>query len=336
MPCLLMICEQADLKKLLIFVLQITKIDNMKKNYIFTLLITICLTGASFGQVILAEDFSYSDGSLVGNGSWEAVGGTPGDFLVTSGEAVVQHGTPSEDVKIPFTEVAGDVFAGFDFSVDDLGAPFSGSDSEYFAHLGFKARFDIVPGVNGGDYTVGISSGGGSAEETLATDLTFGQSYRAILKWDQVTGTAQVWIDPSAIGDTSISGSATSASVIASFDLRQSDSSENETVRVDNLMIGKTFNDVLVFEAATASVKNNAIEGFATYPNPITNNVFTITSNSTSKKEFAIFNLLGKQVLSSSFSGVKSNVDVSTISAGIYILKVTEGGKTASKKLVIR
>ncbi|WP_297815316.1 T9SS type A sorting domain-containing protein [uncultured Polaribacter sp.] len=47
--------------------------------------------------------------------------------------------------------------------------------------------------------------------------------------------------------------------------------------------------------SGTASVKNNAIAGFATYPNPITNNTFTITSNSSSKKEFAIFNVLGKK-----------------------------------------
>ncbi len=308
----------------------------MKKNYIFTLLITLCLTGASFGQVILAEDFSYSDGSLVGNGSWERVGGTEGDFLVTSGEAVVQHGTPSEDVKIPFTEVAGDVFAGFDFSVDDLGAPFSGSDKEYFAHFDFKARFDIVPGVNGGDYTVGISSTTSSAQETLASDLTFGQTYRAVLKWDQVTGTAQVWIDPSAIGDTSISGSDSSTTSVSSFDLRQSDSSENETVRVDNLMLGQSFDDVLVFAGGTASVKNNAIAGFSTYPNPITNNTFTLTSASNEEKSVMIFNLLGKKVLDTRFSGTKSEINVAAMNAGLYILKVTEAGKTATKKLVIK
>ncbi|MFT5077481.1 MAG: hypothetical protein ACI85B_002553, partial [Flavobacteriaceae bacterium] len=55
-----------------------------------------------------------------------------------------------------------------------------------------------------------------------------------------------------------------------------------------------------------------------------------------SLKNITIFNLLGKQVLLSSFSGVQSNVDISSISAGIYILKVTEDGKTATKKLVIR
>ncbi|TXD62491.1 T9SS type A sorting domain-containing protein [Polaribacter sp. IC066] len=86
----------------------------------------------------------------------------------------------------------------------------------------------------------------------------------------------------------------------------------------------------------TASVRNTSIEGFTTYPNPVTNNIFTIKSNSSETKEVSIFNVLGKRVLSSRFSGIQSNVDVSSISAGLYILKVTEGTKTATSKLVIR
>ena len=308
----------------------------MKKNYILTLLMTL-ITAVSFGQVILAESFSYSDGSLIGNSTWANESGTAGDFLISSGKAVIQHGTPSEDVKFAFDSGAGDVYVGFDFSVDDLGAPYSGgTDYEYFAHIDFKARLDVQAGANGGDYTVGISSGSSTAEANWTTDLTFGQTYRAILKFDQVTGAAQLWINPTASSDTSISGTETGAATVENFDLRQSDSSENETVRADDLMIGKTFNDVLVFAESTASVKDNSIQGFATYPNPITNNIFTITSNSNSKKELTIFNVLGKRVLSSSFSGLKSDVDVSTISSGIYILKVTEDGKTSTKKLVIK
>jgi hypothetical protein len=86
----------------------------------------------------------------------------------------------------------------------------------------------------------------------------------------------------------------------------------------------------------TLSLSNNSITGFATYPNPVTNNRFTISSSSNGKKEIVIFNVLGKKVLTSSFLGIKSNVDVSAISSGIYILKVTEDGKTATKKLVIK
>lgn len=87
---------------------------------------------------------------------------------------------------------------------------------------------------------------------------------------------------------------------------------------------------------STASVKRNAIEGFTTYPNPVTNNRFTITSKSAVTKKIAIFNVLGKQVFSKSISGTKSNVDISSIATGLYILKVTEGSKTATSKLVVK
>ena len=86
----------------------------------------------------------------------------------------------------------------------------------------------------------------------------------------------------------------------------------------------------------TASVKNNQIDGFATYPNPVTNSSFTITSNSAEKKEVTIFNVLGKKVVSTSFSGTKSDINVAAISSGIYILKVSEGSKTSTSKLIIK
>ena len=90
------------------------------------------------------------------------------------------------------------------------------------------------------------------------------------------------------------------------------------------------------YTAPTASVKNNTIEGFSIYPNPITNHMFTLTSASSEEKSVTVFNLLGKKVLETRFSGIKSDINVSAINAGIYILKVTESGKTATKKLVIR
>jgi len=161
----------------------------------------------------------------------------------------------------------------------------------------------------------------------------YGTTYRATVKYDQDNNIAQLWIDAAVEGDTSILGTdeVDPGDSMVAFGLRQSDSELNEGVLVDNLRIATTFS------ATTLSIeRNNSIQGFAAYPNPITNNIFTITSNSNSKKELTIFNVLGKRVLSSSFYGVKSDVNVSTISSGIYILKVTEDGKTSTKKLVIK
>ena len=96
------------------------------------------------------------------------------------------------------------------------------------------------------------------------------------------------------------------------------------------------WDDLSFMKNATASVEKNAIEGFTTYPNPITNNSFTIKSSSTKEKSVAIYNLLGKKVFAANFSGEKKDIDVATFTSGIYILKVTEDNKTATKKIVIR
>ena len=204
-------------------------------------------------DVLLSDSFSYPDGSLVPNGGWANHSGTAGDLLVSGGEAVVQHGVPSEDAHVSFPAEAGAIYYGIDFSVDDLGAPWAGTDSEYFAHFSdggtynFRARLDVVPPTGAGDFTVGIATSASTADATWATDLTFGTTYRAIAKYDQVTNQAELWIDASLESDTSILGADDDdpGDDILWFCLRQSDSSENETVRVDNLIVGTTFGEVV-------------------------------------------------------------------------------------------
>ena len=218
----------------------------MKKNYY--LLLTILITSLSFGQ-IASDDFTYSDGSLVGNGAWVNHSGTAGDLLVSSGQVVVQHGTPSEDANLPFTPVSGVLYFGIDFSVSSS-SDIPGSDNEYFAHFkndgnGFRARLDVVPGTGGGNYTLGLSSSGSTADVVWGTDLTFGVTYRAIVGYDQDSGVAQLWIDASSSGDTSITGDTPSSGTsIESFALRQSDSNNDETITVDNLIVAQTFAEV--------------------------------------------------------------------------------------------
>lgn len=279
-----------------------------------------------------SDDFSYTDGSLVPNGGWANFSGTSGDLLVSSGQAVVQHGTPSEDAFLEFTPVSGNIYYGIDFFVAS-GSVITGGDYEYFAifkdsGFGFGGRLDIVEGLSGGDFTVGISSSTSTAQATWGVDLTFGVTYRAIVRYDQDTGLAQLWIDASVEGDTSISGTADGATAMESFALRQSDSSNNETITVDNLTITTTFTE------AVLSVTKNNIEGFAVYPNPVNNGEFSIRSLNNVSKQVQIFDMLGKQVYINQIEE-NENVHVSNLNSGIYILKVLEEGKTATRKLVI-
>ncbi len=136
--------------------------------------------------VVTFDNFNYPDGSLVPQGGWANHSGTAGDLLVSGGQVVVQHGVPSEDANKSFTAVAGVIYFGIDFSVDDLGAPYSGTDNEYFAHFregfNFSARLDIVEPTGAGDFSVGISSDGSTADAIWATDLTYGTTYRAVAR----------------------------------------------------------------------------------------------------------------------------------------------------------
>jgi len=314
----------------------------MKKNYILTLLVTL-ITAVSFGQVLISEDFTYADGTALNStDNWSQFSGTAGQISVNSG-AIQLMDSQSEDVEYNFPggAVTGDVYYAFDITVMKP-ADITGDDFEYFALLkpvgsnSFKARLDVAEFGETG-FKLGLHSGSSVAELLWGTELDYSGTYRVVVRYSTTVGDSELWVDATDEASTSITTSTLSTVAdIGAFAFRQSSATPDILHTIDNLMIGQTFDDVLVFEAPTASVKNNAIAGFATYPNPITNNTFTITSNSSSKKEFAIFNVLGKKVLSSNFSGVKSNVNVSAISAGVYILKVTEDGKTATKKLVIR
>jgi hypothetical protein len=310
----------------------------------------------------IIEHFDYTDASTLGSqNAWNMLN-SGDEMLVAAGNLDYSGLEASTGSKITFDETGsetytafpdvttGTVYASFLLKVTGFqtGTSIDLADGGYIAALagstsGYDARFWVRPNPDTSGTTFDIGYGVESSNPTFTTatydlnDVIF-----VVMAYNMDDSTVSTWINPDAssfegtIPTATISGADTSApAAINLFVLRQDSNNETPFIELDALRISTSWADVTPNEG-TASTPNNAIEGFATYPNPITNKEFTITSKSSSKKEFAIFNVLGKKVLSSSFSSVKATVDVSTISAGIYILKVTEGGKTASKKLVIR
>jgi len=81
------------------------------------------------------------------------------------------------------------------------------------------------------------------------------------------------------------------------------------------------------------AISQQTIEGFSLYPNPVTNGVLTITTQDNLEKSIQIFDVLGKQVFTKTTS--TSTINVSNLNAGIYIIKVEEAGRLATRKLVI-
>ena len=68
------------------------------------------------------------------------------------------------------------------------------------------------------------------------------------------------------------------------------------------------------------------------YPNPLKgNNLFIRTQQDSTIK---IYNVLGKLILSDTVNSNKNKVDVSSLQKGIYLIKVTSGNSTTTKKLI--
>ena len=95
--------------------------------------------------------------------------------------------------------------------------------------------------------------------------------------------------------------------------------------------------------ALTASAQDNAkqptksqeaTDALGFYPNPVSNGKIYITSKTTANKEITIFDVLGKKVLQTSLSARELNI--SSISPGVYIIKIKEGDASATRKLIIK
>ena len=76
------------------------------------------------------------------------------------------------------------------------------------------------------------------------------------------------------------------------------------------------------------------IEGLNLYPNPVSNGKVYITSKNDLDKEIIIFDVLGKKVLQTTISS--RELGVSNLSPGVYIIKISEGGATATRKLIVK
>ena len=76
------------------------------------------------------------------------------------------------------------------------------------------------------------------------------------------------------------------------------------------------------------------IEGLSVYPNPVTNGKVYISTKKEAVKDIIIFDVLGKKVLQSHLSDKELNI--SNLTPGVYIIKITEEEATTTRKLIVR
>ena len=76
------------------------------------------------------------------------------------------------------------------------------------------------------------------------------------------------------------------------------------------------------------------IEGLSLYPNPVTSGKVYITSKNDLDKEIIIFDVLGKKVIQTTMNSKELNI--SNLSPGVYIIKISEAEATATRKLIVK
>lgn len=96
---------------------------------------------------------------------------------------------------------------------------------------------------------------------------------------------------------------------------------------------GRWLIDNVTFSYTTLGVSKNEISGLKIYPSPA-KSILTVSSNSFAEKQVTLYNVLGKIALSTKVNN--QPIDVSSLAKGMYVIKITEEGKTTTRKLIIQ
>jgi hypothetical protein len=85
---------------------------------------------------------------------------------------------------------------------------------------------------------------------------------------------------------------------------------------------------------STTSIQYLNTESFELYPNPAQNTVY-VTLNTDAPAQISVLNVIGQEVRSYNVSDKNLALDIQGLQQGIYMIQVTQGTSTISKKLII-
>lgn len=83
-----------------------------------------------------------------------------------------------------------------------------------------------------------------------------------------------------------------------------------------------------------AKSQSSLIDDLSFYPNPVSNGKIYITSKYSGERDISIFDVLGKKVFQTTQN--MKELNISSISSGVYIIKIREGEATLTRKLIIK
>lgn len=255
--------------------------------------------------------------------------------ISSSGNSISFSGAGAES-RTPFTNTtSGTIYASFLVTASDLSNITADLTTTYFAlftnNTGASTNARIWIRKNGTQYQfgLGVASTASDWDTNLynANDIQY-----LVLGYEFAINKLSLYVNPTVGGSNVVPtvsvNPASPLSSIGGFMLRQDDIATTPTMIIDELTIDTTPNFTL------SSSSFDAIDGLTMYPNPLKGNTLHLTSTANAEMSVQIFDLVGKEVLNSNV--INNSVNVSSLNAGVYIVKVIEEGKTATRKLVIQ
>lgn len=254
--------------------------------------------------------------------------------ITSSGNSISFAGTGS-DTRLPFTDTtSGNLYTSFLVSVTDL-TGISTTGSTYFAVLSNATNSFSTARIwfktDGTQFQYGISPTTVVADIVWSPNLyNVGTTQYLVLGYDFTNNLLSLYENPTIGGNATPAVSVTPTTALtslANFILRQDTVTTTPIMTVDELTIDTVAN----FSLNTNSF--NSISGLKMYPNPVSNGTIYIDTDANAEKIVVIYDILGKQVINTTTTS--NEVNVAGLHSGLYIVKITEEGKTASRKLVI-
>jgi hypothetical protein len=293
------------------------------------------------------EDFDYTSGVSLGDqqkwanqNSGDNITIVPGNLnytgLSAAGNSAAFSGS-GIDTTTPFTPTtSGALYASFLMNVTDYSNVTADGTETYFAAISeptptnFRARVFIKK--SGTQYQLGMANAGSTTTNYTTSMFNVGDVVYVVVGYDFASNTLKMWVNPivasftDATPPTLTENPATAITTLGGFILRQDSNTTTPSITVDHLRIATSISQLL-------AVNQNDIAGLHVFPNPVTGGQFSVITDNNDVKNVVVYDVLGKQVLSVT---THDSVNVSALNSGLYVVKITEAGKTATRKLVIR
>jgi len=241
---------------------------------------------------------------------------------ITSGTSGTSLDTPAAPSQI------------FSFAYAD---PAAGSQTSYTAAVYLKSS-TITPGA----FNIGINAApadpiGVSDIFWDVTDYAINTPITLVIQYSYDNNISKLWINPTSSTEPAATATTLARTLPIAVNrvrLNQTSTATTPFVTIDEIRVADNWGQAV---GGTLGIESKETKASATiYPNPVKEGKLYISSSNANEKQVSIYSILGQKVIDVKTNNTISEINVSKLSKGNYILKISEDGKSEVKKLIIQ